>query len=168
MWLWRLKIRPTTQSYQKVGATCGRPFGILLNGVTLDKIREGYSKVRNRAIASAFTYMKFIEEWGSGIPRIINEFNLYELQEPELLDFDGDFRVNFYRRQNTITNQSNHSTNQSNQSNQSELKNIELTERDNIIISILKENSQIKQTEIANMIDWNLSSENIILKNYEI
>ena len=52
MWLWRLKIRPTTQSYQKVGATCGRPFGMLLNGVTLDKIREGYSKVRNRAIVS--------------------------------------------------------------------------------------------------------------------
>lgn len=60
------------------------------------------------------------------------------MQEPELLDFDGDFRVNFYRRQNTRTNQSN----QSNQStNQLELKDIKLTERDNIIISWCEENN---------------------------
>lgn len=36
--------------------------GMLLNGVTLEKMKEGYSKVRNRAIASAFTYMKIIEK----------------------------------------------------------------------------------------------------------
>ncbi len=29
--------------------------GMLLNGVTIEKIREGYSKVRNRAIANAFS-----------------------------------------------------------------------------------------------------------------
>lgn len=72
--------------------------GMLLNGVTIEKIRQGYSKVRNRAIANAFSYMKIIEEWGSGIPRMYDEFERYGLKEPELIDMDGDFRVNFYRK----------------------------------------------------------------------
>lgn len=72
--------------------------GMLLNGVTVEKIREGYSKVRNRAIANAFSYMKIIEEWGSGIPRMFDEFSKYGLAEPELIDMDGDFRVNLYRK----------------------------------------------------------------------
>lgn len=71
--------------------------GMLLNGVTIEKIKEGYSKVRNRAIANAFSYMRIIEEWGSGIPRMFDEFSKYGLAEPELVDMDGDFRVNFYR-----------------------------------------------------------------------
>lgn len=78
--------------------------GMLLNGVTIEKIREGYSKVRNRAIANAFSYMKIIEEWGSGIPRMYDEFSKYGLKEPELVDMDGDFRVNLYRKIHTDTN----------------------------------------------------------------
>lgn len=72
--------------------------GMLLNGVSIAKMKEGYSKIRNRAIANAFSYMKIIEKWGSGIPRIIRECKEYGLPEPEFLDFDGDFRVNMYRK----------------------------------------------------------------------
>lgn len=71
--------------------------GMLLNGVSIKKIKEGYSKPRNRAIASAFAYMKIIEKWGSGIPRMLRECKGYGLPEPELIDFDGDFRVNMFR-----------------------------------------------------------------------
>ncbi|MGE1064811.1 Predicted transcriptional regulator, contains HTH domain [Megasphaera paucivorans] len=71
--------------------------GMLLRGVTIEKMKAGYSKIRNRAIASAFAYMKFIEQWGSGIPRIMKECREYGLQDPELIDFDGDFRINLYR-----------------------------------------------------------------------
>lgn len=78
--------------------------GMLLNGVTIEKIKEGYSKVRNRAIANAFSYMKIIEEWGSGIPRMFDEFSKYGLEEPELVDMDGDFRVNFYRKKQSNKN----------------------------------------------------------------
>ena len=59
---------------------------------------EGYSKPRNPAIANAFAYMKIIEKWGTGIPRIFRECQEYGLPEPELIDFDGDFRVNMYRK----------------------------------------------------------------------
>ncbi len=73
--------------------------GMLLNAVSIEKMREGYSKLRNPAIASAFAYMKIIEKWGTGIPRILRECIEYGLPEPQLIDFDGDFRVNMYRKQ---------------------------------------------------------------------
>lgn len=72
--------------------------GMLLNGVSIEKMMEGYSKIRNRAIANAFSYMKIIEKWGSGIPRILRECEEYGLPKPALVDFEGDFRVNMYRQ----------------------------------------------------------------------
>ena len=72
--------------------------GMLLNNVSIKKMMEGYSKPRNPAIANAFAYMKIIEKWGTGIPRIFCECREYGLPDPELIDFDGDFRVNMYRK----------------------------------------------------------------------
>ncbi len=42
-------------------------------GQTLERMKEGYSKIRNEALAHAFSYMNLIEHWGSGIPRIIGK-----------------------------------------------------------------------------------------------
>ena len=77
--------------------------GMLLNNVTIEKMMEGYSKPRNPAIARAFAYMKIIEKWGTGIPRLFEICREYGLPKPELIDFDGDFRVNMYRTGNTDT-----------------------------------------------------------------
>jgi len=75
--------------------------GMLLNNVTISKMMEGYSKPRNPAIARAFAYMKVIEKWGTGIPRLFSNCEEYGLPKPELIDFDGDFRVNMYRKRDT-------------------------------------------------------------------
>ena len=75
--------------------------GMLLNNVTIEKMIEGYSRPRNPAIARAFAYMKIIEKWGSGIPRLFAACEEYGLPKPELIDFDGDFRVNMYRKRET-------------------------------------------------------------------
>lgn len=72
--------------------------GMLLNNVTIEKMMEGYSKPRNPAIARAFAYMKIIEKWGTGIPRIFRECKEYGLPDPKVIDFDGDVRVNMYRK----------------------------------------------------------------------
>ena len=72
--------------------------GMLLNNVTISKMMEGYSKPRNPAIARAFAYMKIIEKWETGIPRLFEACEEYGLPKPELIDFDGDFRVNMYRK----------------------------------------------------------------------
>ena len=77
--------------------------GMLLNNVTIPKMMEGYSKPRNPAIARAFAYMKIIEKWGTGIPRLFEACEEYGLPKPELIDFDGDFRVNMYRKKDTNT-----------------------------------------------------------------
>ena len=114
--------------------------GMLLNGVTIEKIREGYSKVRNRAIANAFSYMKIIEEWGSGIPRMYDEFSKYGLREPELVDMDGDFRVNFYRKIYTDTNVGIN-------------VGIKLNSTQKKILSMLSENPSLTSAKLAEMLD---------------
>ena len=47
--------------------------------------------------------MKIIEKWGTGIPRLFEACEEYGLPKPELIDFDGDFRVNLYRKKETDT-----------------------------------------------------------------
>ena len=42
--------------------------------------------------------MKIIEKWGTGIPRIFRECKEYGLPDPKVIDFDGDVRVNMYRK----------------------------------------------------------------------
>ena len=66
-------------------------------GVTISKMKEGYSQIRNKALASAFSYMKLIEGWGTGIPRLFEEMRKYGLQEPEFIDWEDALRINLYR-----------------------------------------------------------------------
>ena len=68
-------------------------------GQTLERMKEGYSQIRNEALAYAFSYMNLIEHWGSGIPRIIGKVKTAGLQEPEFIGGEVDLRVNIYRRQ---------------------------------------------------------------------
>ena len=66
-------------------------------GQTLERMKEGYSKIRNEALAHAFSYMNLIEHWGSGIPRIIDKVKAAGLREPEFIGGEVDFRINIYR-----------------------------------------------------------------------
>ena len=68
-------------------------------GQTLERMKEGYSKIRNEALAYAFSYMNLIEHWGSGIPRIIGKTRAAGLREPEFIGGDVDLRINIYRGQ---------------------------------------------------------------------
>lgn len=72
--------------------------GGLMPGVTLDKMKEGYSKIRNRALAHAFSYMNLIEAWGSGIPKLLKSMREYGLRDPEFCDLEIGFRINLYRK----------------------------------------------------------------------
>ena len=73
--------------------------GKLPMGQTMERMKEGYSKIRNEALAHAFAYMNLIEHWGSGIPRIIDKVKAAGLQEPEFIGGEVDLRINIYRRQ---------------------------------------------------------------------
>lgn len=73
--------------------------GKLPMGQTMERIKEGYSKIRNEALAHAFAYMNLIEHWGSGIPRIIYKVKAAGLREPEFIGGKIDLRINIYRGQ---------------------------------------------------------------------
>lgn len=56
-------------------------------------MKEGYSQIRNRALAHAFSYMNLIEGWGTGIPRLLREMKEYGLPEPEFVDMEIALRI---------------------------------------------------------------------------
>ena len=77
-------------------------------GQTLERMKEGYSKIRNEALAYAFAYMNLIEHWGSGLPRIIGKVKAAGLREPEFIGGEVDLRINIYRGQtNDVTSADN-------------------------------------------------------------
>lgn len=76
--------------------------GGLLPGVTIELMKEGFSKIRNRSLANAFAYMNLVEAWGSGIPKLMQAMQEYGLREPEFIDMEVAFRINLYRGQNEV------------------------------------------------------------------
>jgi len=73
--------------------------GLLFGGLSIEDLKEGQSRPRNRGIASAFVAMNVIEQWGTGIPRIIEMCKEYNLPEPDFLEVGMSFRVNLFRAQ---------------------------------------------------------------------
>ena len=71
--------------------------GMLYGGLTIEQIKEGGSKIRNRCIAEVFSRMKIIESWGTGIKRMFSSCREYGIREPELIEIGDSFRVNLYR-----------------------------------------------------------------------
>lgn len=71
--------------------------GMLFGSLRLEDIREGISIPRNRALVYALTYMNIMEHWGSGIPRIIRRCKELGLEDPELIEIAGCFRISLFR-----------------------------------------------------------------------
>ncbi len=72
--------------------------GMLYGGLTLEEAMSGRSKIRNRIVAEAFSRMELIEEWGTGIRRIMKRAEEYGLPAPEFLEIGDTFRVNLFRK----------------------------------------------------------------------
>lgn len=125
--------------------------GMLLNGVSVAKMKEGYSKILNRAIANAFSYMKIIEKWGSGIPRIIREYNEYGLPEPEFLDFDGDFRVKMFRKISESINPA-ESDNPAESGNMVQSGTYEIPDKEMTVIRFVKSNGSCTTSQVAELL----------------
>lgn len=67
--------------------------GILLPGLTIEELREGVSRLRNRVIARTFKELGFIEQWGSGIQRMTTACTSAGLPSPEFVEIGLRFRV---------------------------------------------------------------------------
>ena len=67
--------------------------GVLLSGLTVDDIKQGISKLRNRVIGRVFKELGYIEQWGSGIQRVIADCRQAGLPEPVFEELAFRFRV---------------------------------------------------------------------------
>ncbi|MCI5531930.1 MAG: putative DNA binding domain-containing protein [Caecibacter massiliensis] len=141
--------------------------GSLMRGVTHEKMKEGFSKIRNRALANAFAYMNLIEKWGSGFPRIFRDCRDYGLQEPEIIDFDGDLRVNLYR----ITDQTSDQTKKTDQTPKTDQTGtnmpVKLNEKERVILSYLQKKPDGTQHEIAEATSLSLSTIKYYMKKLQ-
>ncbi|OAM90850.1 hypothetical protein OH491_03625 [Termitidicoccus mucosus] len=55
---------------------------VLLAGLTVDDIKQGVSKLRNRVIGRVFKELGYIEQCGSGIQRVIADCRQAGLPAP--------------------------------------------------------------------------------------
>lgn len=67
--------------------------GILLPGLTVEELGEGISRIRNRVVARSFKELRVIEQWGSGIQKIMAACFSAGLPPPEFVEIGLCFRV---------------------------------------------------------------------------
>ena len=115
--------------------------GVLYGDLDIDSIKKGKSKIRNKGIAEVFNRMRIIEEWGTGISRIISGCKEYGLPEPEFIEIGSSFRVNIFRKPECI------SKNQPESSQESSQENLNTTQT--AILELIRENNAINQEEMS-------------------
>lgn len=71
----------------------GLPFG-----QTIEKALSGFSKLRNRVIGRVFRELKLIEQWGSGLQRIIAVCKKEGLKTPLIEEQNNQFRLTLYAK----------------------------------------------------------------------
>jgi len=70
--------------------------GLLPFGVTVDDLRQGISKLRNRVIGRVFHELGLIEQWGSGIQRMTAACRDAGMAPPALVEIGNRFRVTLF------------------------------------------------------------------------
>ncbi|MCQ6963687.1 AlbA family DNA-binding domain-containing protein [Methanolobus chelungpuianus] len=76
--------------------------GILVPGMTVEDVKQGVSKIRNRVIARVFRELGLVEQWGSGVPRIFEEAESLQLPEPKIEEIGMRVRFTIYLKESAI------------------------------------------------------------------
>ena len=71
--------------------------GGLPRGQTADRALAGYSKIRNDVLAKVLNYMRYIEEWGSGLRRVNRVLAEYGIRPVVLDEAAFATQMNVYR-----------------------------------------------------------------------
>ncbi|MCK5842394.1 MAG: winged helix-turn-helix transcriptional regulator [Candidatus Sabulitectum sp.] len=70
--------------------------GLLQFGVTIEDLLNGVSVLRNRVIGRVFKELGLIEQWGSGIQRMIADCSEMGLRPPDFTETGRNFRVTIF------------------------------------------------------------------------
>lgn len=75
--------------------------GALPKTLDVEDILEGRSEIRNRVIARFFKEIKYIEQWGTGIRRIVKECDDKGLVFPTIKESGNFFKTILYKKLDT-------------------------------------------------------------------
>lgn len=129
-------------------------------GQTIERMKQGYSKIRNEALANAFSYMNLIEHWGSGIPRIIQGAKEIGLKEPEFIGGDVDLRINIYRSSEIDTKNNENGT-------KTGTYNKDLTQDESNLLLLIDKFPTLTQKEYSERLDISLRTLKRIFSNLQ-
>jgi ATP-dependent DNA helicase RecG len=73
--------------------------GLLPFGLTVEDLEHGVSKLRNRVIGRVFNALGLMEQWGSGIQRMIAACRDTGLADPRFEEIAARFRVSIFTEQ---------------------------------------------------------------------
>lgn len=76
--------------------------GSIYNNLSIEQIISGRTSSRNKILTRLFKEMGLIEEWGTGLQRIIDKCKETGLPDPKFEDMDTAFRVTIYRKNTVI------------------------------------------------------------------
>lgn len=77
--------------------------GTLPKSLDIIEILDGRSEIRNRVIARFFKEIGFIEQWGTGIRKIIDSCNLFTGKSPDFKESGLFFKVILYKPDKDFT-----------------------------------------------------------------
>ena len=123
--------------------------GGLTKGLSEDDIMLGVSILRNRNLANIFYRLKLIEAYGTGIPKIIESYNEYNVK-PKIEISSNAFKITL---PNTLTD------------NSSSKLEKNLSDKEYLIVNMLKENEYIKRTDIEKNLSISSSMAIKLLRN---
>ena len=105
--------------------------GLLPFGLTLDDLPQGVSKLRNRVVGRVFHELGLVEQWGSGIQRMISTCSAAGLPSPVWEELGNRFRVTFNTHQEAAAR---------------------VDDKDQVILEALEESEGMATSEIATAI----------------
>jgi ATP-dependent DNA helicase RecG len=112
--------------------------GELPDGLTIEKLKEKHlSQPRNKLLASVFYKAGYIETWGRGTLKIIEECKKHGLPEPKIEMFSGGFGITIFKEIY----------------NEDYLEKLDLNDRQKKAIIYIKENESITNSIYREMFD---------------
>lgn len=70
--------------------------GAVIYGLSLEEALAGSSRIRNRVIVRTFHVLELVEQWGSGLQKIITSCVKQGLKKPKFEEMSTQFRVTLY------------------------------------------------------------------------
>ena len=110
--------------------------------ITEKDLLKGRSEIRNKVIARVFKELGYIEQWGSGVKRIIASCESYDLKKPDIRETGDSVDVCLYRRTSIKESKV-----------KAEAKeNFDLNEQEKQIIDYLSKKESIKRNDVERIL----------------